>query len=159
MQGRSIQQWLVAKLSPTSCLDEIALVALRHMLNVSKLAGMMQVKLKVVWPVILTCSPQIPMVVYNLHSITAKPKDSFWDWGAFDISPIYLDERDKTLLYTEIPIVLVFNGEHHYCPTTLLPDGWINMERRERAIEHCANALNLFNKVKWEPHEELIQQE
>lgn len=34
-QGRSFQQWALAKLNPTSPLDQIALVGLRHMLNVS----------------------------------------------------------------------------------------------------------------------------
>ena len=99
------------------------------------------------------------MVVYDLARIEARAKDCFWEWDAFDIEPQYLCEEDKTLLHTEIPIVLVYNGQHHYVPTTLLPDGWVNQQRKERAIEHCTAAVNLFNKCKWGPQEVLIQQE
>jgi hypothetical protein len=112
-----------------------------------------------------------------------KKADKYWEWDNCQVELMTFHPVDASLVDTEIPIVIVYNGVDHYVPTVsaglllsgaLMPghpishgfmffcfsgDDWVNENRKQRMLRHIATSAELFPKIQWQPNEEAIQQQ
>jgi hypothetical protein len=97
------------------------------------------------------------MVVVDLSHLTLTAKAQFWRAEEMSCPPIYLAEADRVHDSLELPIVVVYNGHNHYVPTTMVPDSSLNQMQKDQLLEHIFQAMELFPKIQWQPHEKKLR--